>query len=108
MRRSDRSWGALAVCARGVAARWLGTKGVTYDAGGRVHCAAERVDGDYVRCLLVPRPVFAPVARGDFFPRVVEVDGLLEVLHGDRVPGSEGCAVSCSVVVFACPVRGVL
>jgi hypothetical protein len=32
-------------------------------------------------CLLVPGTIFPPVARRDLFPRVVEVDCLLEVFH---------------------------
>lgn len=60
--------------------------GVTYDASGWVDRATQRVDSDDMWCLLVPGSIFAPVARRDFFPRVVEVDGLLEVFHGGRVP----------------------
>lgn len=61
-------------------------RGVTYDAGGWVDSPTQRVDSNDMWRLLVPGSVFAPVARRDFFPRVVEVDGLLEVLHRDRVP----------------------
>lgn len=35
--------------------------------------------------LLVPRAVLLPVARRDLLPRVVKVDGLLEVLHAEVV-----------------------
>ena len=53
----------------------------TYNSGRGIHVATQRVDGDDMRCLLVPGPIFLPIARRDFFPRVVEVDGLLKVLH---------------------------
>jgi hypothetical protein len=43
-----------------------------------------------MRCLLVPRPIFAPIARRDLFPRVVEVYRLLEVFH---------CVVVCPMRV---------
>lgn len=54
---------------------------VTHNSGLRVHRPTQRVDGDDMRSLLVPRTVFAPIARRDFLPRVIEVNRLLEVLH---------------------------
>jgi hypothetical protein len=59
-----------------------------------------------VRGLLIPWPIFAPVAGRDFFPRVVKVDGLLEVLHGDRVRVRSRAPLREAFVVFACTVRG--
>jgi len=61
---------------------------LTYNACGWIDGPTQRVDGDNVWCLLVPGPIFPPVAGGDFFPGVVEVDCLLEVFHFDRVPVS--------------------
>jgi hypothetical protein len=67
-------------------------EGDTHDSRLGVNGSAQRVDGDDVRCLLVPRAILLPVAGRDFFPRVVEVDRLLEVLHGD---GGEVVVVGC-------------
>jgi hypothetical protein len=67
-------------------------EGNTHDSRLGVDGSAQRVDGDDVRCLFVPRAILLPVAGRDFFPRVVEVDRLLEVLHGD---GGEVVAVEC-------------
>lgn len=61
---------------------------LTYNARGWIDRPTQRVDGDNVRCLLVPGPIFPPVACRDFFPGVVKVDCLLEVFHFDRVPVS--------------------
>jgi hypothetical protein len=79
----------------------LTCEGVTYNACGRVHSPTQRVDSDNVRCLLVPGPIFAPVAGGYFFPRVVEIDCLLEVLHVARVPGPESSrSFTCDLCDF--------
>jgi hypothetical protein len=53
---------------------WHVMEGVTHDSGAGINRAAQRVDGNDMRCLLVPGSVLLPVARRDFLPRVVEVD----------------------------------
>ena len=65
---------------------WLGG---AYYAGARINRSAQGVDGNDMRRLLIPWPVLLPITCRDFLPRVVEIDGLLEVLH---------CEVVCVVV----------
>ena len=63
--------------------------GVTHYSSAGINRATQRVDGDDMRCLLIPWPVLLPVACRDLLPRVVEVDRLLKVLH---------CVVVCVIV----------
>jgi hypothetical protein len=53
-----------------------------------------------MRCLLVPRAIFLPVARRDLFPRVVEVDCLLEILHCEIVCAVMWIRVMCVVAAM--------
>ena len=55
----------------------------TQDAGGRVDVAADGVDGDNMRRLLVPWAVLPPVAGGDLFPGVIEGFCVGKDLHFD-------------------------
>lgn len=53
------------------------------DSCGAVERARERVDGDHVRGLVVPRAVFPPVARADFVPGVGVGVSCAEDFHGE-------------------------
>ena len=75
-------------------------KGVTHDSCRRVDRATQCINGDDMRCLLVPRAVFLPVARRDLFPRVVEVDCLLEILHCEIVCAVMWIQVMCVVAAM--------
>ena len=92
MRRSVRSWNrrVSVTCQCQCEER----RGGTHDSCRRIHRPAERVDGDDMRRLLVPGPVFDPIGRRHLLPRVVELGALLEDLHRD---GAAVCARRVSV-----------
>ena len=55
---------------------------VAYDSSLLVQRPTQRVHAYYMLCFVVPRAVFPPVVRGDFFPGVAELVCRLEKSHG--------------------------